>query len=211
MLQVLLLWLWYFFLLSSVPVFAVCIVLCPCAWLPLLLISDVISCGGDLMLPFVVHTKSACFCVVGLSHLAVPLPMSVVVMRSSMLCLNAVLTNQSTVYTGGFDENVSPDILQGAFIPFGDIAHVELPMSDASECSSLPRYPPLPTWCMHASLLCPPLLFCFHKHTLSFSATVCACSREHMCVQVLMDKALQFLLFCLCMRCLFCFLFDLWL
>ena len=42
--------------------------------------------------------------------------------------------DKRTLFVGGFDENVSPDILQGAFIPFGDIAHVELPMSDAKKC-----------------------------------------------------------------------------
>ncbi|KAF9434605.1 hypothetical protein BGZ76_007739 [Entomortierella beljakovae] len=41
-------------------------------------------------------------------------------------------SNKSTLYIGGLDEQVTPQILHAAFIPFGEITHIEIPPDPSS-------------------------------------------------------------------------------
>lgn len=39
-------------------------------------------------------------------------------------------SQQATIYVGGFDQQVTTESLENAFIPFGDIANIHLPKPD---------------------------------------------------------------------------------
>ncbi|KAF9086863.1 hypothetical protein BGX27_003088 [Mortierella sp. AM989] len=41
-------------------------------------------------------------------------------------------SNKSTLYIGGLDEQVTPQVLHAAFIPFGEITHIEIPPDPTS-------------------------------------------------------------------------------
>ncbi|KAF9309506.1 hypothetical protein BKA57DRAFT_474068 [Linnemannia elongata] len=41
-------------------------------------------------------------------------------------------SNKSTLFVGGLDEQVTPQILHAAFIPFGDITQIEIPSDPTS-------------------------------------------------------------------------------
>ncbi|KAF9898281.1 hypothetical protein BX616_004252 [Lobosporangium transversale] len=41
-------------------------------------------------------------------------------------------STKSTLYIGGLDEQVTPQILHSAFIPFGEITHIEIPPDPTS-------------------------------------------------------------------------------
>ncbi|KAG0368484.1 hypothetical protein BC939DRAFT_435068 [Gamsiella multidivaricata] len=41
-------------------------------------------------------------------------------------------STQSTLYIGGLDEQVTPQVLHAAFIPFGEITHIEIPPDPTS-------------------------------------------------------------------------------
>lgn len=71
-------------------------------------------------------------------------------MQSTLVDVNAVAgggkgTNpKTTLYVGGLEENVNEAILHSAFIPFGDIKDVNIPLDHATgalTCSSLRSWP----------------------------------------------------------------------
>ncbi|KAF9087612.1 hypothetical protein BGX29_009460 [Mortierella sp. GBA35] len=41
-------------------------------------------------------------------------------------------SNKSTLFVGGLDEQVTPQVLHAAFIPFGDITQIEIPSDPTS-------------------------------------------------------------------------------
>ncbi|KAI1318068.1 hypothetical protein EDD11_007302 [Mortierella claussenii] len=41
-------------------------------------------------------------------------------------------STKSTLYIGGLDEQVTPQVLHAAFIPFGEITHIEIPPDPTS-------------------------------------------------------------------------------
>ena len=75
-------------------------------------------------------------------------------MQSTVVDVNAVAgggkgTNpKTTLYVGGLEENVNEAILHSAFIPFGDIKDVNIPLDHATgrlacgrlRCRPLTRY-----------------------------------------------------------------------
>lgn len=76
-------------------------------------------------------------------------------MQSTLVSLNAVAGGKgganpkTTLYVGGLEENVNEAILHSAFIPFGEIKDVNIPLDHAtgSICSSKKYEQVLLSWC----------------------------------------------------------------